>query len=74
MLAVNLADAGISVPPGEPEQFDVRPTKRVDVPYEHLMIIIAALPSRLPEAAGSSRTPCVNFTHDWAPIFKPWNG
>ena len=50
-LAIGLAEAGIPVPPGEPEPLDLRPTKRVDVPYEHLMEIVAALPSRLPEGS-----------------------
>jgi hypothetical protein len=48
-LAARLAEAGIAVPPGEPEPLDLRPTKRIDVPFEHLMEIVAALPSRLPE-------------------------
>ena len=50
-LLTRLAEAGISVPPGEPEAFDLRPTKRVDVPYEQLMEIVAALPSRLPDGS-----------------------
>ena len=48
-LAARLAEAGIAVPPGEPEPLDLRPTKRIDVPFEHLMEIVAALPPRLPE-------------------------
>lgn len=50
-LLVRLAGAGAVVPPGEPEPLDRRPQKRVDVPYEHLMEIVAALPSRLPEGS-----------------------
>jgi hypothetical protein len=50
-LAARLAEAGVAALPSEPEPLDLRPTKRVDVPYEHLMEIVAALPSRLP--AGS---------------------
>jgi hypothetical protein len=51
VLAARLADAGVAVPPGEPEPLDLRPRKRVDVPYEHLMAIVAALPARLPEGS-----------------------
>lgn len=50
-LVARLAEAGIATPPGEPEPLDLRPHKRVDVPYEHLMQIVAALPSRLPEGS-----------------------
>ena len=50
-LATRLAVAGFATPPGEPEPLDLRPRKRVDVPYEHLMEIVAAMPSRLPEGA-----------------------
>jgi len=50
-LASRLAETGVAVPPGEPEPLDLRPTKRVDVPYEHLMEIVAALPSRLPQGS-----------------------
>ncbi|HET6600521.1 MAG TPA: hypothetical protein VFG57_01055 [Gaiella sp.] len=50
-LALQLAAAGVAVPPGEPEPLDLRPQKRVDVPYEHLMKIVAELPPRLPEGS-----------------------
>jgi hypothetical protein len=50
-LARGFAEAGIAVPPGEPKPLDLRPTKRVDVPYEHLMQIVAAMPSRLPDGS-----------------------
>lgn len=46
-----LGRRGVPVPPGQPEPLDVTPTKRVDVPYEHLMAIVRELPKRLP--AGS---------------------
>lgn len=50
-LAARLAGAGVAVPPGEPEPLELRPTKRVDVPYEHLREIVAALPGGLPEGS-----------------------
>lgn len=51
VLAARLVGAGIAVPAGEPEPLDLRPKKRVDVPYEHLMEIVAAMPARLPEGS-----------------------
>jgi hypothetical protein len=50
-LGHELRARGVSVPPGEPEPLDLRPTKRVDVPYEHLATIIRELPRRLPEGS-----------------------
>lgn len=50
-LAAALARAGVAVSPGEPEPLDLRPGKRVDVPYERLREILTALPARLPEGA-----------------------
>ena len=45
-----LASAGVAVPPGEPERLDLRPRKRVDVPYDRLREIVFALPPLLPES------------------------
>jgi hypothetical protein len=59
-LAARLPEAGIATPPGEPEPLDLRPTKRLDVPYEHLMEIVAAIPSRLPEGTPFG----FNFHHE----------
>jgi hypothetical protein len=50
-LAVALARAGLAVPPGEPEPLDLRPRKRVDVPYERLGELLRVLPARLPEGS-----------------------
>ena len=43
-----LAARGVAVPPGEPEPLDLRPTRRIDVPFEHLSTIVSELPRRLP--------------------------
>lgn len=50
-LASQLAAAGVAVPAGEPEPLVLRPQKCVDVPYERLMEIVAALPPLLPEGS-----------------------
>jgi len=50
-LASQLAAAGVAVPPGAPEPLDLRPQKRVDVPYDHLRELIAALPQLLPDGS-----------------------
>jgi len=46
-LVASLAERGVQVPPGEPDPCDLRPTKRVGVPYEHLTTIVGSFPGLL---------------------------
>jgi len=47
-----LAQQGVTLPPGEPERFEARPVKRVDVPFETLPTILRDLPALLPPDGG----------------------
>jgi Clp amino terminal domain, pathogenicity island component len=50
-LIDDLAARGVPVPAGEPEPLDLRPKKRVDIPFEHLTTIVSEVPRRLPEGS-----------------------
>jgi hypothetical protein len=47
-----LAERGVPLPPGEPEAFESRPVKRVDVPFDKLPTILRDLPALLPPPGG----------------------
>ncbi len=48
-LTRSLAACGVTIPPGKPEPLDLRPRRRLDVPFERLMEIVRELPPRMPE-------------------------
>ena len=50
-LIRELAARGVRVPPGKPDPLDLRPKKRVDVPFDHLATIVRDFPKRLPDGS-----------------------